>query len=80
MYGVALCRPRQFHVAMETVDGLSTCDCGRCECRVDGRPGDLLLSPDFNQVGVTVGGEQSSVQTFLEDFNFQGFDIDPDHG
>jgi len=39
-----------------------------------------LASPDFNQVGVTVGGEQSSVQTFLEEFNFQGFDIDPDHG
>ena len=43
MYGIALCRPRQFHVAMETVDGLTTCDCGGCECRVEGGPGDLLL-------------------------------------
>lgn len=28
---------------METVDGLTTCDCGGCECRVEGGPGDLLL-------------------------------------
>ena len=76
IYGIALCRPRQFQVAMEIVDGLSGCDCGGCERRVDEGPEDLLLQTLTTWESLL---EESSMQTLLEDLNLEGFIFNPNH-